>query len=69
MKPSETLYKGTTAHIFCCLNVDPRGFIPIDGVYFVQNGIIYKITVLYEQNSGTRKVICEDCSMACFISY
>uniref|UniRef100_A0A914L344 protein-tyrosine-phosphatase n=1 Tax=Meloidogyne incognita TaxID=6306 RepID=A0A914L344_MELIC len=36
--PSESIYKGTSAQISCCVNVDPRGFIPAEGVYFVQNG-------------------------------
>ena len=36
--PSESVYRGTTATIFCCVNVDPREFIPPNFVYFVQNG-------------------------------
>ncbi|CAD5212467.1 unnamed protein product [Bursaphelenchus okinawaensis] len=36
--PSDSAYKGTQTTIFCCINLDPRGYIPENGVYFVQNG-------------------------------
>ncbi|KAI1728522.1 protein-tyrosine phosphatase domain-containing protein [Ditylenchus destructor] len=36
--PSDSIYRGTMTTIFCCVNVDPRDFIPENGVYFVQNG-------------------------------
>lgn len=36
--PSDSIYKGMVAYLFCCINVDPRGFIPEDGVFFLQNG-------------------------------
>ncbi|KAI6225011.1 Protein-tyrosine-phosphatase [Aphelenchoides besseyi] len=36
--PSDSAYKGTITTIFCCVNLDPRGYIAENGVYFVQNG-------------------------------
>ena len=36
--PSDSIYKGMVAYLFCCVNIDPRGFIPEDGVVFIQNG-------------------------------
>uniref|UniRef100_A0A915CNV6 protein-tyrosine-phosphatase n=1 Tax=Ditylenchus dipsaci TaxID=166011 RepID=A0A915CNV6_9BILA len=36
--PSDSVYRGTMTNLFCCINVDPRDFIPENGVYFVQNG-------------------------------
>lgn len=35
--PSDSIYKGMVAYLYCCINVDPRGFIPEDGVFFIQN--------------------------------
>ncbi|KAH7729834.1 CLR-1 protein [Aphelenchoides avenae] len=36
--PGDSAYRGTMMTMFCCINVDPRRFIPENGVYFVQNG-------------------------------
>lgn len=36
--PSDSAYKGSITTIFCCVNLDPRGYIAENGVYFVQNG-------------------------------
>uniref|UniRef100_A0AC35GM64 Ig-like domain-containing protein n=1 Tax=Panagrolaimus sp. PS1159 TaxID=55785 RepID=A0AC35GM64_9BILA len=38
ISPADAVYKGTEATFYCCVNVDPRDFIPEEGVYFVQNG-------------------------------
>uniref|UniRef100_A0AC34G1P4 Ig-like domain-containing protein n=1 Tax=Panagrolaimus sp. ES5 TaxID=591445 RepID=A0AC34G1P4_9BILA len=37
ISPADAVYKGTEATFYCCVNVDPRDFIPEEGVYFVQN--------------------------------
>lgn len=34
--PSDSVYRGTTnATIYCCVNVDPRDFIPMSGVSLI----------------------------------
>uniref|UniRef100_A0A914YIR9 Uncharacterized protein n=1 Tax=Panagrolaimus superbus TaxID=310955 RepID=A0A914YIR9_9BILA len=38
ISPADAVYKGTEATFYCCVNVDPRDYIPEEGVYFVQNG-------------------------------
>lgn len=30
--PSDSVYQGTDASLFCCINMDPRSFIDDDGV-------------------------------------
>lgn len=32
--PSDSVYQGTDASLFCCINMDPRSFIDDDGVCF-----------------------------------
>ncbi|KAL3077179.1 hypothetical protein niasHS_013168 [Heterodera schachtii] len=38
--PSNSVNLGGAAYLFCCVNLDPRTFIPKDGVVFVQNDTI-----------------------------
>ncbi|PAV77395.1 hypothetical protein WR25_16591 [Diploscapter pachys] len=35
--PSPSVYKGSDATLFCCINVDPQGFIDASAVMFLQN--------------------------------
>lgn len=30
--PSDSVYKGTDADLYCCINMDPRGVVASDGV-------------------------------------
>lgn len=30
--PSDTVYVGGNVKLFCCINIDPRSFVPEDGV-------------------------------------
>lgn len=32
--PSDSVYQGTDAILFCCINMDPRTFVNDDGVSF-----------------------------------
>ncbi|KAL3993619.1 Protein-tyrosine phosphatase family protein [Acanthocheilonema viteae] len=40
--PSDSVYQGTDASLFCCINMDPRSFIDDDGVDFIQNSSIIR---------------------------
>ncbi|MCP9257708.1 Receptor-type tyrosine-protein phosphatase [Dirofilaria immitis] len=40
--PSDSVYQGTDASLFCCINMDPRSFVDDDGVDFIQNSSIIR---------------------------
>ncbi|VDM25735.1 unnamed protein product [Toxocara canis] len=40
--PSDSVYQGTDAMLFCCINMDPRTFVNEDGVDFIQNSSIIR---------------------------
>uniref|UniRef100_A0A158Q2W1 protein-tyrosine-phosphatase n=1 Tax=Dracunculus medinensis TaxID=318479 RepID=A0A158Q2W1_DRAME len=40
--PSDSVYQGTDAILFCCINMDPRTFVNDDGVDFIQNSSIIR---------------------------
>lgn len=40
--PSDSVYQGADASLFCCINMDPRTFIDDDGVDFIQNSSIIR---------------------------
>ncbi|CCD68957.1 Receptor-type tyrosine-protein phosphatase [Caenorhabditis elegans] len=40
--PSTSVSKGIDVTLFCCINVDPEGFIDVASVFFIQNGTIMR---------------------------
>uniref|UniRef100_A0A8R1J2J6 protein-tyrosine-phosphatase n=2 Tax=Caenorhabditis japonica TaxID=281687 RepID=A0A8R1J2J6_CAEJA len=40
--PSLSVFKGVDVTLFCCVNVDPEGFIDVASVFFIQNGTIMR---------------------------
>uniref|UniRef100_A0A7E4V8E7 protein-tyrosine-phosphatase n=1 Tax=Panagrellus redivivus TaxID=6233 RepID=A0A7E4V8E7_PANRE len=38
ISPARSVFKGTEATIYCCVNLDPREYVPEEAVFFVQNG-------------------------------
>lgn len=40
--PSLSVFKGTEVTMFCCVNIDPEGFIDVANVFFIQNGTIMR---------------------------
>lgn len=35
--PSSSVYKGSDVTMYCCINMDPNGFVDASGVFFIQN--------------------------------
>lgn len=40
--PSLSVFKGMDVTLFCCVNVDPEGFIDVANVFFIQNSTIMR---------------------------
>ncbi|KAF1766078.1 hypothetical protein GCK72_006034 [Caenorhabditis remanei] len=40
--PSLSVFKAMDVTLFCCVNVDPEGFIDVANVFFIQNGTIIR---------------------------
>uniref|UniRef100_A0A0N5AZD9 protein-tyrosine-phosphatase n=1 Tax=Syphacia muris TaxID=451379 RepID=A0A0N5AZD9_9BILA len=40
--PSDTVYVGGNVKLFCCINIDPRSFVPEDGIRFIHNSSIVR---------------------------
>lgn len=40
--PSLSVFKGMDVTLFCCVNVDPEGFIDVANVFFIQNATIMR---------------------------
>ncbi|CAI2346757.1 unnamed protein product [Caenorhabditis sp. 36 PRJEB53466] len=57
--PSLSVYKGVDVTLFCCVNVDPEGFIDVASVFFIQNTTIMREPTSHPfatQNGFARRV-------------
>uniref|UniRef100_A0A914HQ12 protein-tyrosine-phosphatase n=1 Tax=Globodera rostochiensis TaxID=31243 RepID=A0A914HQ12_GLORO len=54
--PSNSVSIGSVAYLFCCINVDPRTFIPEDGVVFIQNDTIRREPTRTPYESFSREI-------------
>uniref|UniRef100_A0AC34R3B7 Ig-like domain-containing protein n=1 Tax=Panagrolaimus sp. JU765 TaxID=591449 RepID=A0AC34R3B7_9BILA len=54
ISPADSVYKGTEATIYCCVNQDPRDFVADESVMMVQNGTRNRVlnTTPYEMFSA-----------------
>ncbi|CAD6194965.1 unnamed protein product [Caenorhabditis auriculariae] len=61
--PSEKVYKGTDVTMYCCINVDPEGFVDAAGVFFIQNTTLMREATNHPFRGVTRK---HDERMSCW---
>ncbi|CAB3403749.1 unnamed protein product [Caenorhabditis bovis] len=53
--PSPSVYKGSDVTLFCCINVDPEGFVDAAGVFFIQNSTLMREATAHPFNEEYRR--------------
>ncbi|ULU06944.1 hypothetical protein L3Y34_018619 [Caenorhabditis briggsae] len=52
--PSLSVFKGIDVTMFCCVNLDPEGFIDVANVFFIQNGTLMREPTSHPFSPSTR---------------